>query len=115
MKNTNFDNTFVNFSLNVTKFGMLIDNIKSNNSHDLGFYRNHFGRKLLIPNIPLKYHYLSICNIVHCLAPIVININQPFTLKFMKTYQLLQRLQYLQPTNQVSAECARDYNNYGFH
>ena len=44
VKNTSFDNNFVNFRLNVTKFGMLIDNIGIDMSHDFGYYGNHFGR-----------------------------------------------------------------------
>ena len=39
------DNNFDNFSLNVTKFGMLIDNIENDMSHDFGFYGNHFEGK----------------------------------------------------------------------
>ena len=42
----NFDNSSIKFSLNVTKFGMLIDNIEIEMSHDLGCYGNHFGGKL---------------------------------------------------------------------
>ena len=47
--NITFDNNFVNFSLTVTKFGMMIDNIEIDMTHDLGCYGNHFGVKLLIP------------------------------------------------------------------
>ena len=49
MKNTTFDNNFVNFSLNVIKYGVLIDNIKIDMSHDFGCYGNHLGGKLYIP------------------------------------------------------------------
>ena len=45
MKNTTFDNNVVNVSLNVTKFGMLIDNIEIDMSCDFGCYGNHFGGK----------------------------------------------------------------------
>ena len=41
-----FDPNFINFSLNVTKFGMLIDNIDINMSHDFDYYGNHSGGKL---------------------------------------------------------------------
>ena len=44
--NTTFDNTFVNFSLNVTKFGIVIDIVKINKSPDFGCYGNHLGGKL---------------------------------------------------------------------
>ena len=46
LKYTTFDNRFVNFSLNITKFGMLIDNIEIDMSRDLGCYGVHFGGKL---------------------------------------------------------------------
>ena len=46
VENTTFYSNFVNFSLNVTKFGMLIDNIEIGMSHDLGCYGNHFDGKL---------------------------------------------------------------------
>ena len=46
MNNTTFDNNFINVSLNVTKFGMLIDNIEIDMSRDFGCYENHFGGKL---------------------------------------------------------------------
>ena len=42
----NFDNNFVNFSLNVSKSDMLIDSVEVDKSHDFGCYRNQFGRKL---------------------------------------------------------------------
>ena len=45
-KNTTFCNNVVNCRLNVTKFGMLIDNIVIHMSHDFGCYGNHFGGKL---------------------------------------------------------------------
>ena len=40
MKNTTFDNNGVNVSLNVSKFGILIDNIKLEISHDFDYYGN---------------------------------------------------------------------------
>ena len=46
VKNTTFDNNFVNVMLNVTKFGMLIDNISIDMPHDFGCYGNNFGGKL---------------------------------------------------------------------
>ena len=49
MKSTNFDNNFVNVWLNVTKFGILIDNIEIDMSHDFDYYGVHFGGKLRIP------------------------------------------------------------------
>ena len=45
VKSTTFDSNFVNFSLNVIKFGMLINNIEIDMSHDFGCYRNHLGEK----------------------------------------------------------------------
>ena len=48
----NFDNNFDNFSLNMTTFGMSIDNIDIDMFHDCGCYGNHFGRKLRIPYLP---------------------------------------------------------------
>ena len=42
LKYTTFDNSFVNFSLNVTHFGMPIDNIKIDMSHAIGCYGNRF-------------------------------------------------------------------------
>ena len=36
MENTTFDNNFVNFSQNVTTFGMLIDFVKIDKLHDFG-------------------------------------------------------------------------------
>ena len=44
-----FGNNFVNFILNITKFGMLINIVEIDKSHDIGCYVNHFGRKLCIP------------------------------------------------------------------
>ena len=38
LKNTTFDYHFINFSLNVIKFGMLIDNVEIDKSHDFGCY-----------------------------------------------------------------------------
>ena len=49
VENTTFYNTFVNFSLNVTKFGMVIDIVEIDNSLDFCCYGNHFGGKLWIP------------------------------------------------------------------
>ena len=46
MTNTTFDNNFVNFSPNVTKFGMLIDIVDIDMSHDFGGYGYNFGRKV---------------------------------------------------------------------
>ena len=47
VKNTTVDNNnFANFSLNVTKFGMLIDNIEIDMSRDFDCYGSHFGGKL---------------------------------------------------------------------
>ena len=46
MENTTFDNNVVNFRLNVTKFGMLIDIVESDKSRDVGCYGNHLVRKL---------------------------------------------------------------------
>ena len=40
-ENTTFDNNFVNFSLNVTKCGLLIDIVDIDKSHDFGCYGNH--------------------------------------------------------------------------
>ena len=45
MENTTFDNNFVNFSLNVTKFGMSIDIVETDKARDFGCYGN-FDRKL---------------------------------------------------------------------
>ena len=42
MENTTFDNKFVNFSPKITKFGMLIDIIAIDNSHDFGCYGNNY-------------------------------------------------------------------------
>ena len=41
-ENTSFYNNVVNFSLNVNKFGMLIDKIDIAKSHDLCCYGNNF-------------------------------------------------------------------------
>ena len=46
VENTIFYNNFVNFSLNVIKFGMLIDIVQIEKSHDFCSYGNHFGGKL---------------------------------------------------------------------
>ena len=43
VENTTFDNNVVNFILNVTKFGMLIDIIDVDKSYDFGCYGNHFS------------------------------------------------------------------------
>ena len=43
VKNTTFYSNFVNFSLNVTKFGMLIPNIEIDMSHELGCYETHLA------------------------------------------------------------------------
>ena len=43
--NTTYDN-FINVSLNVTKFAMLIDNLEIDMSRDFGGYGNDFGGKL---------------------------------------------------------------------
>ena len=48
VENKTLDNTFVNFSLNVTKCGIVIDIVEIDKSHDFGCYENHFGRKLRI-------------------------------------------------------------------
>ena len=42
----NFDNNVVNCSLNVATFGMLIDIVDIEKSHDFSCYGNHFGGKL---------------------------------------------------------------------
>ena len=44
-KNT-FDNNVVSFSLNITKFDMLIDIVAIDKSWDFGCYGNNFGMKL---------------------------------------------------------------------
>ena len=46
VENTTVDNNFVHFSLNVTKFGMLIDMVEIDKSHDFGCYGHYFGRTL---------------------------------------------------------------------
>ena len=47
MKNTTFDNTFLNYRPNVTKFGMLIDIVDIHRSHDdFGCYGYNFSGKL---------------------------------------------------------------------
>ena len=48
VKNTTFDNDFVHFSVNVIKFGMLIETmgIHVHVSHAFCCYGNHFGRIL---------------------------------------------------------------------
>ena len=46
VKNTTFDNNYVNFSLKVNKFCMLIDNVGIDKSGDYGCYRHQFGGKL---------------------------------------------------------------------
>ena len=45
-KITTFDSNFVNFSLNITKCGVLVDNMDIDTSHDFGCNGNHFGGKL---------------------------------------------------------------------
>ena len=42
VKNTTFVNNFINFSLNVTKFGMLVDIVDMDRSHDFGCYGYNF-------------------------------------------------------------------------
>ena len=54
MENTTFDNNVVNFSLNVTKIDMLIDNIEIGMSHDFVCYGNHLAG---------KYEFLSYQNV----------------------------------------------------
>ena len=49
VENTTFDNHFVNFSLNVTKFGIVIDIVEIDKSHDFGCNKNHLRGKLWIP------------------------------------------------------------------
>ena len=51
VKNT-FNNNFVLCILNVTKVGMLIDNIGIDMSYDFGCYGQRFGGKLWIPQLP---------------------------------------------------------------
>ena len=46
VENTTFYNNVVNFSLNVTKFGMLIDIVEIDKSRDLSCYGDHFCGKL---------------------------------------------------------------------
>ena len=46
--NTNFYNKFVNFSLNITKFGMLIDIVEIDKSRDFGCYRNLIYKNVCI-------------------------------------------------------------------
>ena len=48
VENKSFDNSCVSFSLNVTKFGMMIDIVDIDKSRDFGCYGNNFGGKLLI-------------------------------------------------------------------
>ena len=48
VKNTFFDNNFVNFSPNVTKFAMLIDIVDIDRSRHFGCYEYNFGGKLKI-------------------------------------------------------------------
>ena len=43
MVHTTFDNNFGNFSLNVTKFGMLSNIVDIDRSHDFCWYRDHFA------------------------------------------------------------------------
>ena len=43
------DTNVINFSLNVNKFGMLIDNIQVGMTHDFGCYGHHFVGQLWIP------------------------------------------------------------------
>ena len=45
VENKTFDNNVVNFSLNVTKFGMLIDIVDIDKTHYFGSYGNHFSGK----------------------------------------------------------------------
>ena len=44
-----FDNNFGNFSLNVTRFNVLIDHMDIDMSHEFGCYGYHFGGKVIIP------------------------------------------------------------------
>ena len=46
VENATFYNNVVNFSLNVTKFGMLIDIVEVDKSRDFCCFGNHFGGKL---------------------------------------------------------------------
>ena len=46
MENTTFNNNVVNFSVNVTEFGMLIGIVDIHKLDDSGCYGNHFGGKL---------------------------------------------------------------------
>ena len=46
VENTTCDNNVVNFRLNLTKFGMWLDIVDIDKSHDFGCYGNHFGGKL---------------------------------------------------------------------
>ena len=46
MKNTTFDYNFVNLSLNVTTFGVLIDNVGVDTLLEFGCYGNYYGGKL---------------------------------------------------------------------
>ena len=57
MKNTTFDNNFANFSLNVIKFGMLIDNIESGMSHDFALIAME---TILAANYEFL-HYQNVC------------------------------------------------------
>ena len=49
VKSTTFDNNFINLKLNVTKFGLLIDDIEVDMSCDVCCYGYHFGGKVRIP------------------------------------------------------------------
>ena len=40
------DNNFVNFRVNVNKFGMWVDIVEIDKSHYFGWYGNHFGGEL---------------------------------------------------------------------
>ena len=43
VENTTFDNNFVNFSLNVAKFGVLINIYLIDKLRDFGWYGDNFG------------------------------------------------------------------------
>ena len=45
VNNTTFDYNFISFSMNVTKVGVLNDNVGIDKLHKFGCYGNHFGGK----------------------------------------------------------------------
>ena len=54
VESTTGDNNVVNFSPNLTKFGMWLDIAEIDKSHDFGCYGNHFGGNyefLIYPNM----------------------------------------------------------------